>query len=119
MIQLLKSMLNAKPANTPARKSAPGSTSKPKQNVCDFRAVSLAPSLICCSATKDASSKRYLWRDAPRLPLPGCAMGSKCTCKFNKHSDRRDGDRRLLGGNTNNQWFNGGERRTHRGRRTV
>ena len=119
MIQLLKSILNAKAGDTPARKPALTSTSRLKQNVCDFRAVSLAPSLICCSVTKDAASKRYLWREAPRLPLLGCAMGSTCSCKFIKHADRRDGDRRLLGGNTTNQWYNAGERRKHRGRRAA
>jgi hypothetical protein len=111
MIQLLKSLLNAKVNDASPHKRATSG--------CDFRAVSLAPNLECCAATKAVASKRYLWRDAPRLPLAGCAMGSNCTCKFNKHTDRRDGDRRLLGCNSTNQWFTGSERREHRGRRMA
>jgi hypothetical protein len=119
MIQLLKSLLNAKTIDGPARIPATKRMPRPAAHVCDFRAVSLAPSLECCSATKDAASKRYLWREAPRLPLPGCAMRSNCSCKFIKHTDRRDGDRRLFGGNVNSQWFAGSERRKHRGRRAA
>jgi hypothetical protein len=109
MIQLLKSLLNAKTSDTFVRKLV--------NNGCDYRAVSLAPSLECCTATKGVASKRYLWREAPRLPLAGCAMGSNCTCKFIKHTDRRDGDRRLLGCTSTNQWFTGSERRKRRPRR--
>ena len=119
MIELLKSLLNSKPGDGHARKPASKSVPRPSGNACDFRAVSLAPSLDCCAATKGAASKRYLWRDAPRLPLPGCEMGSKCTCKFTKHTDRRDGDRRLLGCVSTRQWFMGTERRKHHGRRLA
>jgi hypothetical protein len=119
MIQLLKSLLNAKTSDGPTRKAASTAMPRPAHNACDFRAVSLAPSLECCAATKDATAKRYLWREAPRLPLPGCALGSTCSCKFIKHTDRRDGDRRLLGGNATNQWFTGSERRKQRGRRAA
>jgi hypothetical protein len=119
MMHLLKSLLDAQNGDTRTRKPASRALPRPAGNACDFRAVSLAPSLECCAATKGAASKRYLWREAPRLPLPGCAMGSTCSCKFIKHTDRRDGDRRLLGGNATNQWFTGSERRNHRGRRTA
>ncbi len=111
MIQLLKSFLNAKTGDTPVR--------RPVNIPSDFRAVSLAPSRECCAATKGVASRRYLWRQAPRLPLAGCEMGSNCACKFIKHTDRRDGDRRLLGCTSTNQWFAGGERRRHRGRRAA
>jgi hypothetical protein len=107
MIALLKSLLNTRSSDRPAQKSG---------DACDFRAVSLAPSLECCAATKGVASRRYLWREAPRLPLAGCERSSNCTCKFIKHADRRDGDRRLLGCATK-QWFMGGERRKHMGRR--
>lgn len=119
MIQLLKSLLNAKTSDGPARKPGSRSMPNPAAKVYDFRAVSLAPSLECCAATKDAASKRYLWREAPRFPLPGCATKSNCSCKFIKHTDRRDGDRRLLGGKATNQWFTGSERRKHQGRRAA
>jgi hypothetical protein len=116
MIELLKSLLNSKSSDRPARKTASRAVPRPAGNACDYRAVSLAPSLECCTATKGAASRRYLWREAPRLPLPGCELGSNCTCKFTKHADRRDGDRRLLGCDSTKQWFMGKERRTHMGR---
>jgi hypothetical protein len=119
MIQLLKSLRAAKSDDNPERKPAVKTVPRSADRVPDFRAVSLAPSLNCCAATKDTASRRYLWREAPRLPLPGCAMGSNCTCKFVKHSDRRDGDRRLLGGISTAQWFAGSERRRHQGRRAA
>jgi hypothetical protein len=119
MLQLLQSLLNAKTHDGPVRKPPSRVLPVPADHAGDFRAVSLAPSLDCCAATKDMKSRRHLWREAPRLPLPGCAMRSNCSCKFIKHTDRRDGDRRLFGGNVNSQWFAGSERRNHRGRRTA
>ena len=119
MIQILKSLLNAKTSEGSARKPATRAVPRSTAKECDFRAISVAPSLECCAATRDTVSKRYLWREAPRLPLPGCAMRSNCSCKFIKHSDRRDGDRRLLGGKATNQWFTGDERRNQQGRRAA
>jgi hypothetical protein len=119
MIQILKSLLNAKTSEIPARKPASKAASKPPDNGSDFRAVSLVPSLECCGTSRDAASRRYLWREAPRLPLSGCAMGSSCSCKFIKHTDRRDSDRRLLGEKSTNQWYLGCERRKHHGRRAA
>jgi hypothetical protein len=119
MIELLKSLLNSKSGNAPARKSSSGAVPKMEVNASDFRAVSLAPSLECCAATKGAASRRYLWREAPRLPLAGCGMGSNCRCRFIKHADRREGDRRLLGCTSTKQWFIGGERRKQHGRRAA
>jgi hypothetical protein len=121
MIQFLKSLRKAKIGD--GRTGSTGSKSKlmsrPMDHGSDFRAVSLRPSLDCCAETEDTVSKRYLWREAPRLPLQGCAMGSNCHCKFVKHAERRDGDRRLLGGNSTKQWFTGSERRRHHGRRAA
>ena len=119
MLQLLKSLFNAKASDAPVRKSASRAMPRPADPVGDFRAVTLAPSLDCCAATKDVASKRHLWREAPRLPLPGCAMRSSCSCKFIKHADRRDGERRLLGGLATKQWFVDSERRKHQGRRAA
>jgi hypothetical protein len=119
MIDLLKSLLSSKSGEGRGRNPASRAAAKPAVSASDFRAVSLAPSLECCAATKGAASRRYLWREAPRLPLAGCEMGSNCSCRFIKHSDRREGDRRLLGCNSTKQWFMGGERRTQQGRRTA
>ncbi len=119
MIQILKSLLNAKASDSRTRKPASKAAAKPPATACDFRAVSLVPSLECCRTSRDAASRRYLWREAPRLPLSGCAMGSTCSCKFIKHTDRRDSDRRLLGEQSTNQWYLGSERRKHHGRRAA
>lgn len=37
---------------------------------------------------------RYLSRDAPRLPLPGCPTPDECPCTFKHFEDRRNGPRR-------------------------
>jgi hypothetical protein len=119
MIQLLKSLLGAKADDSCGKPAASGNARRPAAKVCDFRAVSLAPSLECCTATKAVASKRLLWREAPNLPLSGCTMRSDCSCKFRKHADRRDGERRLLGGQADKQWFVNSERRKRQGRRAA
>ena len=116
MLQLLKSLLGESSRES-ANQPAPNASSKPSRAAVNFRAVSIA-SGTGCHAAGDAT-RRYLLREAPRLPLPNCAMAAKCSCKFRKHSDRRDGDRRLLGETATNRWFVGSERRKHAGRRTA
>ena len=119
MMQLLKSLLGESPRAYPAKKPAPGAKLKPSHAGADYRAVSLAPNIDCYAAAKDVAGKRYLMREAPHLPLAGCATPEKCTCKFRKHADRRDGDRRLLGDVENTRWFSGSERRARRTRRAT
>jgi hypothetical protein len=119
MIQLFRSLLWGTSGECRAKKPAPGSQSKTARTGGDYRAVSLAPSIECYAAAKDAADKRYLLREAPRLPLAGCAMPESCLCKFRKHPDRRDGDRRLLGEAETTRWFGGSERRARRGRRLT
>jgi hypothetical protein len=123
MIQLFKSLLgdtsrdhrNGKLASRPAVSTRP----KPTQANVDYRAVSLAPNSGCEPASNDvATGKRYLLREAPRLPMAGCPTPASCSCKFRKHADRRDGDRRLLGMAETNRWYAGGERRNRGGRRS-
>ena len=123
MIQLLKSLLGgtsrdhhtSKPASRPAVSTRP----RPTQANVDYRAVSLAPNSACDVATQDvATGRRYLQREAPRLPMAGCPTPASCSCKFRKHADRRDGDRRLLGMAETNRWYAGGERRNRGGRRS-
>jgi hypothetical protein len=123
MIQLFKSLLGDtsrdqrrdKPASRPVSSSRP----KPTQANADYRAVSLAPNSACDAASRDvATGKRYLLREAPRLPMPNCATPAACSCKFRKHPDRRDADRRLLGMAETDRWYAGGERRNRGGRRS-
>ncbi len=50
-----------------------------------------------CSAIKRLQGKRFLEREAPHLPLPGCPA-ARCDCMYTHHDDRRTGrrDRRGL-----------------------
>jgi hypothetical protein len=119
MIQLFRSLLGGTSREYPAKKPAPSARLKPTHAGGDYRAVSLAPSIECYAAAKDAAGKRYLMREAPHLPLVDCTMPANCSCKFRKHADRRDGDRRLLGEAKTSRWFTGSERRARRGRRST
>jgi hypothetical protein len=119
MMQLLKSLLGESPRAYPAKKPAPGAKLKPSHVGADYRAVSLAPNSACHAAAKDVAGKRYLLREAPRLPLPACATPATCSCKYRKHAERRDADRRLLGSTETTRWFAGSERRTRRMRRAT
>ena len=119
MIQLLKSLFGDNPRERQAKGRVPNLSARPSHVTGDYRAVSLAPSLECYAAAKNAAgSKRYLLREAPRLPLINCATPANCSCKFRKHADRRDGDRRLLGEIETARWFAGSERRMRAGRRS-
>jgi hypothetical protein len=84
----------------------------------DFRAVKIAPSVLCCGAAMQTAEKSYLLREAPRLPLMGCTMPVNCSCRFRKTADRRGGDRRLLGAGTS-RWYMGVENRQREGRRSA
>ncbi len=119
MIQLLKSLLGETARESPAKKPAPGARSRPGQAGGDYRAVSIASTTECHAVVKDGTAQRYLLREAPRLPLPNCTMPASCRCRFRKHADRRDGDRRLLGATETNRWFAGSERRKHAARRAT
>jgi hypothetical protein len=118
MLQLLRSLLGETSRECPAKKPAPSARPNPAHAGGDYRAVSLAPSIECYAAAKDVAGKRYLLREAPHLPLVDCTMPAKCSCKFRKHADRRDGDRRLFGEAETSRWFAGSERRERRGRRS-
>lgn len=119
MIQLFKSLLGGRSRESTAKQAASSVRRKTALVGGDYRAVSLAPNIECYAAAKGFGGKRYLLREAPRLPLAECAMPTNCSCRFRKHADRRDGDRRLLGEVENSRWFAGSERRTRRVRRTT
>jgi hypothetical protein len=111
MIELLRSLFAATPREYSLKKSAPSAGPARLKSGGDFRAVSLAPSAKCLAAAKHGPGKRYLLRDVPRIPLADCAVPANCACKFCKHADRRDGDRRLLGTAKTTRWYPGSERR--------
>jgi hypothetical protein len=117
MIKVLRTLFAKTAGEHPAKKPTP--IARPQQSATggDFRAVSLAPRLICCAAAQRATGRRFLLREAPRLPLGGCTMPTNCSCKFRKDADRRDCDRRLFGAAEINRWFVGTDNRKRGGRR--
>jgi len=83
-----------KARSTPAYKS-PGHYKAVKSAASNrYRAVSCSGG---CSAIKGLEDKRFLERDAPSFPLPGCTA-ARCNCVYVHHEDRRSGrkDRRGL-----------------------
>jgi hypothetical protein len=119
MIKVLEGLLGKISREHPANKRTPIAKPKLPNSTGDFRAVEIAPSIMCCAAAMRATGRPYLLRKAPRLPLEACTMPTNCSCKFRKNADRRDGDRRLFGATETNRWFAGVESRTRRGRRSV
>ena len=111
--------LFGKAANQPAKKPLPTAKHEPSKTGGDFRAVTLVPGSKRCMAAKADPGKRYLSREAPRLPLVGCTMSAACTCKFQKHADVRDGDRRAFGSAEISRWLSAPERRQFGGRRPI
>lgn len=60
----------------------------------DYHAVSIKPGSYACSAVNEIAGQRFLAREAPELPLPGCTA-TNCGCHFVHYPDRRAGkDRR-------------------------
>jgi hypothetical protein len=60
-----------------------------------WRAVKIAPGLICCDAAEKMSGQVYLSTESPRLPLDGCDE-TDCRCKYVHMDDRRSGDDRRI-----------------------
>jgi hypothetical protein len=119
MIKVLVGLLGKFSREHPANKPTPMARPKRPNSAGDFRAVAIAPSIMCCAEAMRATGRPYLMREAPRLPLYGCTMPTKCACKFRKNADRRDSDRRLFGATETNRWFVGVDSRACRGRRSA
>ncbi len=59
-----------------------------------WKAVAILAGDSACVAAKDMRGKRFLARNAPKLPLPDCTRQDKCECKYRHLPDRRGGSRR-------------------------
>ena len=59
-----------------------------------WHAVSVKPGNGACNAAISGKNRRWLSREAPLLPLPGCTRPDTCQCTYNHHDDRRMGSRR-------------------------
>jgi len=64
-----------------------------KKAVQRFHAVTIAAGPRACAAALTLRDQRFLSRDAPPLPLKGCAC-AKCECHYEHHDDRRKTGRR-------------------------
>lgn len=82
-----------------------------------FQAISIFRGVTSCEAARKLSEHRFLVRDAPALPVPGCTMRERCQCRYLKHKDRRGGPRRLMDFGMTARLFDGRERRLRGGRR--
>ena len=82
-----------------------------------YQSVSIVHASKCCAAVKSLAGQRFLACNAPSLPLPTCNQSNLCKCSFQKHEDRRDSDRRLLG--ELSKWYGGAEKRRSGGRRRA
>jgi hypothetical protein len=119
MIKVLEGLLDKISRKHAAKKPTPIARPKRSNIAGDFRAVSIAPSIMCCAAALHATGRPYLMREAPRLPLEACTMPSNCSCKFRKNLDRRESDRRLFGATETNRWFAGTDNRKRGCRRST
>jgi hypothetical protein len=90
----------------------------PKGKPQPFQAIAIFQGIRSCEMAAKFSEHRFLAKDAPRLPLPGCTMTGQCTCRYLKFKDRRSGQRRILNFGLAAQMFTGRERRKPRARRS-
>jgi len=60
----------------------------------NWRAVSVVPGGIACELALQLRGRRFLTREAPRLPLTECNRQNECQCKYQHLPDRRDSPRR-------------------------
>jgi hypothetical protein len=87
-------------------------------NIQPWHAVVIAAPASACAAAQACKGKRYLSRDAPRLPLAECDT-HQCDCKYRHFADRRGPPRRHDEKGAAPQVRDKNNRRISRGRRTV
>jgi hypothetical protein len=59
-----------------------------------YHAVSIIPGADACDEVKACVGVRFLSKEAPRLPVPGCGRAD-CRCHYAHHDDRRAQIRRI------------------------
>jgi hypothetical protein len=106
---LLETKIEAEPA-APAKAR--------RGSIQPWHAVTIAAPVSACAAAHGCKGKRYLSREAPRLPLAGCDA-SVCECKYRHFPDRRGPPRRHDEKGAAPQIRDKNNRRTSRGRRAV
>lgn len=84
-----------------------------------FAAVSIVPGRACCRASTGLGKQRFLTREAPLLPLQDCTASEQCQCRYQKHEDRRQPERRQALWIAPHSSMPVGDRRKQRGRRAT
>lgn len=88
-----------------------------------FQAISIYRGVTACPMARKFSEHRFLAKDAPQLPLTGCALRETCECVYLKHKDRRAEPRRLVDFGTSAHLLKSGhkgeERRMRTHRRSI
>jgi len=82
-------------ANGARAKPTPSDRANKQGESTQYQAVSIMTPMNCCGSVRELHGKRYLVREAPRLPLATCDI-SACKCGYMRYPDRRvdEGDRR-------------------------
>jgi hypothetical protein len=73
--------------------SGKGSTPEQKPSG-EWHAVEVVPGRFACPESRALVRRRFLSREAPRLPVPDCSTPWRCQCVYRHFSDRRTGARR-------------------------
>jgi hypothetical protein len=60
-----------------------------------WRAVCIVPGVPACEVARSMIERRWLYAEAPRLPLPGCDA-RRCDCRYKHLPDRRTAERRRI-----------------------
>jgi hypothetical protein len=82
-----------------------------------WSAVRLVTHGDSCARATSLRDKRFLFREAPALPLKGCTLSAACNCMYRHYVDRRSGPRRDTGSTAARIVKAPVERRSARGRR--
>jgi hypothetical protein len=77
----------------PPRKPAPGAFTA--ATFSKWHAVSVVPGEPNCTAVQQLRGMRFLAAEAPRIPVPQCAMPARCQCVYRHYADRRAALRRI------------------------
>jgi hypothetical protein len=91
-------------------------TNQPKADS-RWHAVSIVISTGACPAAIALGKRRFLSKEAPRLPLADCTSPATCKCSYRHHKDRRTTPRRWSDQGGSDRLRSEGERRSKRGRR--
>ncbi len=76
--------------NSPDETTAKGPKRGPNKQ---WHAVAIVPGARACAAAEGCRGRRFLSKEAPRLPLQECNT-AECRCKYRHYEDRRGPPRR-------------------------